>query len=254
MPDISIITPTYNAEATIGDCLVSINGQKNTFIEHIVIDGGSEDRTGDILKASGHFTHFVSEPDNGIYDAMNKGLYLATGEIVGILNADDFYAHEKVLANVLKVFEDSSVNACYGDLQYIDYDNTDKVVRHWRSGEYTSPKQFYWGWMPPHPTFFVRKRVYEKYGLFNLELGSAADYELMLRFAVRHKIKVAYLPEVLVQMRVGGASNKSLKNRLTANQMDRKAWRVNGLMPYPWTLWLKPLRKVPQWFSRHKKS
>ena len=250
MPDISIITPTFNAEETIGDCLDSIKGQKETFIEHIVVDGASEDRTVDIVRGSGQVSHFISEPDNGIYHAINKGLCLANGEIIGILNADDFYAHKEVLANVLGIFDDSSIDACYGDLQYVDDENTDKVVRHWNSGKYEGPKQFYWGWMPPHPTFFVRKSTYEKFGLFNLELGSAADYELMLRFMVKHKIKVVYLPEVLVKMRLGGASNESLKNRLNANQMDRKAWQVNGLKPYPWTLWMKPLRKVPQWFVK----
>ena len=124
-----------------------------------------------------------------------------------------------------------------------------RIVRYWKSGDY-NPQKFYHGWMPPHPTFFVRRAIYEKYGLFNLELSSAADYELMLRFLLKHKITTTYIPEVLVKMRTGGMSNASLKNRFRANRMDRKAWEVNGLKPYPWTLWMKPLRKVGQFFSK----
>jgi glycosyltransferase len=123
------------------------------------------------------------------------------------------------------------------------------IVRYWCSGTF-QPQKFYWGWMPPHPTFYLRRSVYEKYGLFNLELGSAADYEIMLRFLLKHRIRVAYIPEVMVHMRTGGTSNASVGNRLRANRMDRKAWEVNGLRPYPWTLPAKPLRKIPQWFVR----
>jgi len=200
---------------------------------------------------------------------MNKGLNIATGEIVGILNADDFYADEYVLDRVADLFVDPSVDACYGNLVYVKEQGKRsekrwtrlitqnsklktqnfQVVRYWKSGPFEANK-FYSGWMPPHPTFFVRRTVYEKYGLFNLDLGSAADYELMLRFLLKHRINVAYIPEVLVKMRVGGVSNANLSNRLRANQMDRKAWEVNGLKPSPWTLWLKPRRKIPQWWQR----
>lgn len=128
----------------------------------------------------------------------------------------------------------------------MDSYNTDKIVRNWRSGSFSLSK-FYWGWMPPHPTFFVRRSVYEKFGLFNLELGSAADYEIMLCFLVKHKLQAAYISEVVVHMRTGGVSNSSMKNRLLANKMDRLAWKVNGIRPYPWTLAMKPLRKIPQW-------
>jgi glycosyltransferase len=131
----------------------------------------------------------------------------------------------------------------------VDSANTEKVVRVWRSGGF-APGKFYWGWMPPHPTFFVRRSVYQRLGGFNLDLGSAADYELMLRFLVRHRLKTAYIPEVLVKMRTGGISNRSLLNRLKANRMDRRAWEVNGLRPYPWTLPLKPLRKIGQWLVK----
>ena len=181
--------------------------------------GGSTDRTVDIVRRSGQVARLISEPDNGIYDAMNKGIGLATGDIIGILNADDFYTGEQVLANVVRAFQEDNTAACYGDLQYVDYTDTDKVVRHWHSGIFAGPRQFYWGWMPPHPTFFVRRDVYEKYGVFNLELGSAADYEIMLRFLVKHQVTAAYIPEVLVKMRTGGVSNASVNNRLAANRM-----------------------------------
>jgi glycosyltransferase len=189
----------------------------------------------------------INGPDKGIYDAMNKGILEASGDVVGILNADDFYAHGEVLGKVAEVFADRSIESCYGDLIYVDAADTAQVVRSWRAGAYDADL-FYRGWMPPHPTFFVRRSVYEKHGLFNLSLGSAADYELMLRFLVRHRITTRYLPETLVKMRVGGMSNASLANRLRANRMDRKAWQVNGLQPRPWTLFLKPLSKIPQYW------
>lgn len=216
-----------------------------------MIDGGSTDRTVAIIRAqSGPRRKVVSEPDKGIYDAMNKGILLATGDIVGILNADDFYAGPDVLAKVILTFADSRIDSCYGDLVYVDGRQTERVRRYWRSGHY-APSRFYWGWMPPHPTFFVRRAVYAKYGGFNLALGSAADYEIMLRFLVRHRIQAAYIPEVLVKMRTGGVSNASLQNRIKANRMDRQSWRVNGLHPYPWTLWMKPVRKIGQYLLRN---
>jgi glycosyltransferase len=243
---ISIITPTFNNAQTIKDCIHSIISQ-NTKFEHIIIDGKSKDETIKIVNTY-HYTYTaVSEPDYGIYDAMNKGIRFATGDIIGILNADDFYTDENVLEKVVDVFNKKNVESCYGDIQYVDYFNINNIKRHWKSGEFSS-RCFYWGWMPPHPTFFVKRSVYEKYGKFNLDLGSAADYEIMLRFLVKYKITTAYIPEILVKMRTGGESNSSLKNRIKANRMDRKAWKVNGLKPYPWTTFLKPLRKVGQYF------
>lgn len=214
--------------------------------EHLVIDGGSTDGTAEIVGRFGDaVARFISEPDDGIYDAMNKGIALATGEVVGILNADDLYADDRVLPDVAKVFEDPSVDSCYGDLVYVEPSDTRRVVRTWRAGAFRKDL-FYQGWMPPHPTFFVRRAVYDKFGLFNLSLGFAADYELMLRFLLRHGISTVYIPRVLVRMRAGGVSNLSLRNRLRANRMDRKAWKVNGLAPRPWTILMKPVRKIPQ--------
>jgi glycosyltransferase len=212
--------------------------------EHILVDGGSTDGTLDVVREHGaHLAQVISERDEGIYDAMNKGIAIASGEITGTMNADDFYAHGNVLEMVAEAFRDSSVHACYGDLDYVG--GGGKVVRRWRSGHCDRGRIFR-GWMPPHPTFFVRRELYQRYGAFNTALGTAADYELMLRFLLKHEVKTAYIPEVLVKMRTGGVSNASLLNRLRANKMDRRAWEINGLKPHPWTIAMKPLRKVGQ--------
>ena len=249
MSRISIITVTYNASDHLRDCLDSVREQ-DVDVEHILIDGASTDGTLNILDAyQDHLAHVTSEKDEGMYDAANKGIGLATGDVIGILNADDFYFSNDTLSKVVEAFSDEDVDAVYGDLVYVDRNNTGKVIRAWRSGEYQSCK-FYQGWMPPHPTFFVRRRVYERYGLFNPELGTAADYELMLRMLLKHGIRAAYIPEILVKMRSGGMSNQSLAGRLKANRMDRKAWTVNDLSPHPWTLWMKPIRKIGQWVNK----
>lgn len=250
MVQLSLITPTLNSETSLDHCLTSVQ-QQTLKVEHIIIDGGSTDETQCILNQhKSSLARIVSEPDMGIYDAMNKGIVLASGEVIGILNSDDFYPSAKVLQRVATIFEDITVQACYGDLLYVDPHNTQKTVRHWKAGPLNSTRQFYWGWMPPHPTFFVRKSVYELYGKFCLEFGSAADYELMLRFLVKHEITTKYIPHVLVHMRTGGISNAGILHRIKANSMDRKAWIVNDLHPCWWTLWLKPLRKINQWFLK----
>jgi glycosyltransferase involved in cell wall biosynthesis len=244
-PSISIVTAVRNNASTIAHCLRSVASQ-TLDAEHVVIDGASSDGTLQVLDLyASPSIRVVSEPDRGIYDAMNKGIRLATGDVVGILNSDDFYAHARVLEKVADLMSDPGVDSCYGDLMYVDPCKPARVVRRWKSVSLFG-KSFYWGWMPPHPTFFVRRSLYEKCGLFNLALGSAADYEMMLRLLVRYGISSAYLPEVLVKMRAGGVSNASLHNRLRANRMDRLAWEVNGLLPYPWTTVMKPLRKLSQ--------
>ena len=250
MTKISIITATFNSADTLATCLMSVRNQ-NIEAEHILIDGDSKDRTMDIIESNrDSLAVVISEPDQGIYDAMNKGLKLASGDVIGILNSDDYYASDDVFKKISDVFKDPSINACYGDLIYFDAKNPKRILRFWKSGDF-SPQKMYWGWMPPHPTFFVRRSVYEKYGLFNLELGTAADYEIMLRFLLKNQIKVKYIPDVLVKMCAGGVSNVTLGNRLRANKNDRMAWLANGLKPYPWTLWAKPLRKVGQWFRKN---
>jgi len=244
----SIITACLNSASTIPDCLDSIKKQQNVEVEHIIIDGGSSDCILDIVKNYPHVARIISEPDCGMYDAMNKGIVLATGDVIGILNSDDYYALPSVLTKVAETFSDPNVDSCYADLIYVDSVNTSKVLRYWKSGN-INDRSFYWGWMPPHPVFFVRREVYEKYGPYRLDLGSAADYEFMLRVLVKYKISTAYIPQILVKMRAGGESNSSLKTRFFAHHMDRKAWSVNGLKPYPWTVHIKPIRKIPQWFA-----
>ena len=247
---ISIITASFNSSETIRDTLTSVGRQTHPDIEHLIIDGMSTDNTLDIVSKFPHVKLVISEPDKGIYDAMNKGIQLASGEVVGILNSDDIYAHNRVLEQVAKLFEDSETQAVYADLQYVKPDNLNKVIRHWKAGEYSS-QNFYYGWMPPHPTFFVRRELYQEAGLFDLSFKTAADYELMLRFLVRYDIPATYLPEVIVKMRNGGASNASFSNRWKANREDRRAWDVNGLTPYFFTIPLKPFRKLSQFFLKY---
>lgn len=243
---VSILTVVYNGAATIRHCIESVLSQDYPDIEYIVVDGNSTDGTQQIVQEYGsRIARFVSERDSGIYDAMNKGIQLATGEVVGILNADDFYAYPSAISDVAGLLASGNFDASYGDLEYIDANDATIVRRRWVSGAY-KVGAFLNGWMPPHPTFFVRKKVYDTYGNFRLDLGSAADYELMLRFVHKEKIKLAYLPKVLVKMRAGGVSNSTLKNRIAANRNDRMAWKINQLEPRFYTLWMKPLRKIIQ--------
>ncbi|WP_448105312.1 glycosyltransferase family 2 protein [Pedobacter panaciterrae] len=245
---VSILTVVYNNPSTIASAIESVLEQTYKNREFIIIDGGSKDGT--LEKINEYIENIdilISEPDKGIYDAMNKGLNLATGDIICILNSDDVYADTGVLESIVRQFENSNCDGVYGDLDYVDADDMNKILRHWKSGLYHDGS-FLFGWMPPHPSFSVKRSVYEKYGNFNTLLKSAADYELMLRFIHKHKIKISYLPKVLVKMRTGGVSNSSLKNRLRANMEDRRAWQLNELKPYFFTLFLKPLRKLTQFF------
>lgn len=246
---ISIITPAFQSEKTIGQCLSSVSKQSYGPLEHIVVDGLSKDKTPDIVLSFPHVHSFISEADTGMYYAINKGIHKSSGDIIGILNSDDFYVNNQVIEKVMKMFDSRPVDAVYGDLNYVDKDDIHKVVRKWRSGEYNKDR-FLQGWMPPHPAFFIRKTCYQKFGSFNTGFSISADYELMLRMLYQHEISCAYLPEVLVAMRTGGKSNISWKARWKANQEDRLAWKVNGLKPGPFTLWMKPLSKVGQFFGR----
>lgn len=246
---ISVITTVLNARTTIRDCIESVISQ-GVDVEHIMIDGCSTDGTLEVINEyRSILAKIVSEKDNSLYEGMNKGIALATSDIIGILNADDVYADENVLKVVLETFRDNDVDSCYGDLIYVDENNISKIRRLWRAGEY-SPKRFYRGWMPPHPTLFVRKRIYEKFGVFNIGFGSAADYELMVRFFLKHNVSSVYIPEVLVKMRTGGKSNSSVIQRIKANRNDKRAWQANGITPLPWTFILKPLSKINQFIFK----
>ena len=243
---LSIITVCYNSAATIRDAVDSVLAQEGIGLEYIVIDGGSTDGTLDVLRSYGErIARLVSEPDEGIYDAMNKGVSLATGDVVGILNSDDYYADSEVLSAVAAAFEDSDVDCVFGDLDYVDAEETNRVVRAWRSKPY-EPGAFHRGWHPAHPSFFVRRSVYERVGMFDTNLKIAADYEFMLRVLEREQLSSVYLPEVIVKMRMGGASNASVLNVAKANLQCWKAWRQNGLGWSPLPVLVKPLSKLEQ--------
>lgn len=248
-PKISIITVAYNSARTIEDTIKSVLEQDYANLEYVIIDGGSTDGTLAIVdRYSAQIAKVVSEKDRGIYDAMNKGVAAVTGNVVGILNSDDFYTNNTVISAVVDAFNPSA-DAVYADLVYVDQSNTDKVTRKWTSGQYVEGL-FKKGWMPPHPTFFVKKEIYEKFGTYSLELRSAADYEFMLRVIHKHKIKLNYLQQTIVKMRAGGESNASLKNRLNANKEDRLAWKMNDLKPGPLTFVRKPLSKISQFIKK----
>jgi glycosyltransferase involved in cell wall biosynthesis len=243
---VSVITVCYNASLTIADTINSVLLQNHPDIEYIIIDGKSSDDTLRIIREYGNrISHVVSEKDNGMYDAINKGIGMASGEMIAILNSDDFYVNESVISGVVKWMNREKVDSVYGDLDYVAFDDITRLKRHWKSGKYKDG-MFLEGWMPPHPAFFVKKKCYEDYGLFNTTLRTAADYELMLRFLHKYKVSTSYIPEVLVKMRVGGMSNISFRNRIRANKEDRRAWEINGLKPKWYTLWMKPLRKLDQ--------
>lgn len=249
---ISIITPTYNCASVVADCLASVAGQTHDGVEHLVIDGASTDCTLALLEAQREqISVLVSEPDGGIYDAMNKGIKLAKGEIIGFLNSDDFYASDDVLRGVAEVFEeDHLLDACYADLIYTDQMDTSRIERYWQSSEFVFGA-FSQGWCPPHPTFFVRRSVYERFGPFNLEYRIASDVELMMRFLEVRKIRIRYVPEVWVKMRTGGTSNKNLKNVWVQNQEVLRALRSYGLPANPLGfLGHKLLSRGKQFFKR----
>ncbi|HNO70687.1 MAG TPA: glycosyltransferase family 2 protein [Bacteroidia bacterium] len=244
---VSIITVCYNAESTIEFALQSVLNQDYKDIEYIVIDGASSDMTLSIIKKyEGKIAKIVSEKDNGMYYALNKGIELATGDVVGLLHADDFYASNKIISRIVTEFQSKNIDAVYGDLQYVFKEDINKVFRNWNSNPY-NPSLFLKGWMPPHPTFFVKRKCYKDFGKFNTTFSISADYELMLRFLYKHNIKATYIPEVIVKMRVGGVSNISIQNRIKANMEDRRAWKINGLKPNVLTLFLKPLSKLRQY-------
>ena len=242
---ISVITVCLNAAETIGDTIESIREQSHPDIEYIVADGGSTDGTLAIIEQNRDIVStLLTGPDKGMYDAANKAISASSGEVVGMLNADDFYADDGVLRDVASAMADGH-DAVYGDLHYVDRTDPKTVIRNWVSGPYDR-KSFRFGWMPPHPTFFLRKNAYNSYGLFRLDFQSAADYELMLRMLYKHFLQPAYMNRVVVKMRIGGKSNVSMANRIRANKEDRNAWRVNDLDAAWYTLYLKPLSKLKQ--------
>lgn len=228
---LSIVTVCFNSAAHIADALRSVDMQTWPDIEHLVVDGASRDATLDVINAHPQpWRRVISESDLGIYDAMNKGIRLATGDVIGFINSDDFYANPTVLQTVAEAFSDPTVQACWGDLCYVGQDDTAQVVRYWRSSLF-KPGMFLHGWCPPHPTFFVRRNVYERFGGFDLQYKIAADVELMARFLEIHRIANRHIPEVLVKMRMGGTTNQSWSNVLKQNREIWQAFKRQGLRP-----------------------
>ena len=251
---ISIITDVLNASDTIAETINNVLSQTYRNIEYIVVDGHSRDGTVEIVERyRDELAAFVSEPDNNHFEAMNKGLDLATGEVIGFLHADDVFADNAVISDVAGAFSEGDVDCLWGDLVYVSNADPSKVVRYWRSCPYR-PNLFKRGWMPPHPTFFARRNVYRQYGYFNTSFPISADYELMLRFLHKHRITTHYLPRVLVKMRLGGLSNRSVRNILQKSVEDCRAWRVNRLQGGIPTVLMKNVSKIPQFFVREKLS
>ncbi|MBI5925017.1 MAG: glycosyltransferase [Aquabacterium sp.] len=243
----SIITAVYNRAALIGGALDSVRTQQGARVQQVIIDGGSTDGTLDVIRT--RMTEdvvLVSEPDEGIYDALNKGLRLADGDVVGFMHSDDFFADEHVLSDVLHAFETRGVDAVYGDLEYVARENSSQVIRRWRAGPY-SRTALARGWMPPHPTLFVRRAVITRWGGFDPAFRISGDYDAVLRYFARGEIRVAYLPRVLVKMRMGGESNKSIRRILTKSQEDYVALRRNQVGGMGALIW-KNLSKVGQFW------
>lgn len=247
---VSVITAVYNRKSTIQSTIDSVIAQKAENLEYITVDGVSQDGTEEIIENnSSNISISIREPDKGIYDALNKGVTAASGEIIGFLHADDLFADDQAVRRIQSKFSEGCYDAIYGDLLYVDFDNPEKIIRYWKSGKYNQ-RRFRFGWMPPHPTVYIRKSIYVKYGMYRTDLGSAADYECMVRLMFKNKIRVGYLPHCVVKMRVGGASNASIQNRLSANRNDRLAWIENELRPPFGLRFTKPLSKLPQYIFR----
>ena len=246
---ISIITVSFNSAKTIRQTIESVLSQDYDDLEYIVVDGASKDGTVEILKEYTGKIKYISEPDKGIYDALNKGIKLATGEVIGTIGGDDFYPNTHVISHIAKAFQDFKTDAIYGDKQYVNMGNDDTIVRYWRSGEY---KRDNWlkGWMPPHLSFYLKKTAFETYGDYITDFTCSGDYELMLRMLYKNNLSAHYFPEVVMTMRNGGTSTASWKHRYRANMEDRRAWQINGLKPHWFTLWLKPISKISQLFMR----
>jgi glycosyltransferase involved in cell wall biosynthesis len=246
---ISVITAVLNRAETLGAALRSVHAQAWPSIEHIVIDGGSTDGTIKVIdEHRPNISKLISEPDRGLYDALNKGIRHATGDVIGFLHADDEYASPQALARIASAFEDPAVGAVYGDLVYVRNDDSSRVVRYWKAGQYRRA-QLTQGWMPPHPTFYVRRDVYSRFGSFDTRFRIAADYENMLRILWRGRVQAAYIPEVLIRMRTGGMSNRSLFNVLHKSREDYAAMRQNGIGGLQ-ALLLKNVTKLPQFVTR----
>lgn len=246
---VTLITVTYNSAQYLSDCIDSVITQTYKNIEHIIIDGLSTDGTLDIIERyEHHLAYWISEKDHGMYHAINKGIALATGDIIGTLNSDDTLASADVVQNLVSCFDQHQVDAVYGDLVYLDRHNNQKVLRKWKGSDYKRSR-FLYGWMPAHPTFYIKRKLIEQLGGYATHYFSASDYEFMVRYLYHHRISARYLPLLMVKMRSGGQSNKDFGHRLRANRRDYLAMKKNKI-PLPFFISiLKPLIKIPQFFG-----
>ncbi len=240
---VSIITVTYNSAATLHDTLESVRNQDYPDIEHILVDGASKDETVEIIRSFPHVQNWVSEKDKGLYDAINKGIAMASGDVIGILNSDDFFPDNKVVSTIVKAFEENKVQAVYGDIAFVRPENLQKVVRLYSSKKFT-PRRFAYGYMPAHPSFYVKRECYTQLGSYKFDYKIAADYELLMRFIYKNKISHYYIPSVLVYMRTGGVSNKNILSRYTLNKEIIRACKENGVNTNMAVLSVKYLNKI----------
>jgi glycosyltransferase involved in cell wall biosynthesis len=246
---ISLLTVSFNSASTIKDTIESIRSQDYKNIEYIVVDGKSKDGTVEIIKSYDSFiSKWISEPDKGIYDAMNKAIQLATGDVVGILNSDDFYSTNTIISQVAEAFTDEIVDVVFGDLVFVDPNNLNKIVRKYSSAKW-HPSKFARGFMPAHPTVFIRRKYYEQFGLFKIDYKIAADYELLIRFLHVQKLKYKYLPITMVKMRRGGVSSRNWKSNFILNDEIIRACRENGIKTSVFKVYPKYFTKLFELFT-----
>ncbi|MEO6490238.1 MAG: glycosyltransferase family 2 protein [Ferruginibacter sp.] len=247
---VSLITVTYNSGIFLEECITSVIKQRHHNIEHIIVDGRSTDNTVDIIrKYEKNISKWISEPDKGIYDAINKGIRMASGDIVGILNSDDILVEDDVIEDIVKTFQENEVDTVYGDLEYVSATDSNKIIRIWKGRPYKKSR-FRYGWMPAHPTFYIKRALVEKYGYYENHYYTAADYELMARYLYKNNVTSYYLPKLIVKMRVGGQSNRNLYQRLRANRRDFLAMKKNNIPFAFFVSILKPLIKVHQFYKK----
>ena len=250
---VSIITAVYNNKTNLQDAIDSVYNQTYKNIEHIIIDGNSNDGTIELIKKNeDKISYWISGNDNGIYDALNKGLELATGDIIGFLHSDDIYASNEIIQTLIHAFKKTNCDSIYGDLQYVSKNNTNTIIRFWKSKTFHF-KLLKKGWMPPHPTIFVKQQIYSLYGGFDTNFKIAADYDLMLRLLGQKKISTHYLPQIIIKMRVGGLSNKSIPNIIQKSYEDYVALKKNSIGGIG-TLILKNTSKLSQFIKKKHRN
>ena len=245
---ISIITATYNSARTLRDTLESVRNQDYPEIEHILVDGASTDNTLEIIRSFPHVAHCISEKDKGLYDAINKGIRKASGDVIGILNSDDFFPNNQVLSKIANAFMQYNVDAVYGDIAFVKPENLTRIVRLYSSRRFNTEK-FAYGYMPAHPSFYAKKSCYDKYGDYQTDYKIAADYELLMRFMHRNGISHKYISEIIVYMRTGGVSNKNISSRYTLNKEIIRACKENGVSTNMAILSLKYMRKIFEYIN-----